>query len=44
MSKFYEMAKANYPDKWNISMLRNLVAKGRITAEEFFEITGEAYE
>ena len=43
MSKFYEMAKQNYPDVWNIEMLRRLVSKGRITAEEFLEITGEDY-
>ena len=43
MSKYYEMAKAYYPTKWNIAMLRNLVAKGRLTEEEFAEITGENY-
>lgn len=42
-NKFYEMAKANFPKLWNIEMLRNLVVKGRITAEQFEEITGEPY-
>lgn len=44
MNKIYEMAKKNYPRLWNIDMLRNLVTKGRITAEQFEEITGEVYE
>ena len=44
MSKAYEMAKEYYPDKWNKEMLKNLVAKGRLTAEEYREITGEEYE
>lgn len=45
MSKvFYEMAKRNYPNLWNITMLRTFVQLGRITAEEFKEITGEDYE
>lgn len=41
MSKYAEIAKKNYPDNWSIEMLRNLVEKGRITAEEFKEITGQ---
>ena len=44
MNKIYELAKKNYPTLWNIDMLRNLVAKGRITEEQFNEITGEDYE
>lgn len=44
MNKIYELAKKNYPDLWNIDMLRNLVAKGRLTEEQFREITGEDYE
>lgn len=43
-SNYYEMAKKNYPDLWNKEMLRRLAQKGRITAEEYEEITGEAYE
>lgn len=45
MSKvFYNMAKKNYPNNWNIEMLRNFVALGRITPEEYEEITGDQYE
>lgn len=44
MSKIYDLAKKNYPELWNIEMLRNLVAKGRITEEQFEEITGEPYD
>lgn len=44
MNKIYEMAKKNYPRLWNIDMLRTLVVKGRITPEQFKEITGEDYE
>ena len=44
MNKIYEMAKKNYPRLWNIDMLRALVEKGRITREQFKEITGEDYE
>lgn len=39
---YYEMAKRNYPDNWNIEMLRKLVQRGRITAEQFTEITGRS--
>lgn len=45
MSKtFYEMAKKNYPTLWNIEMLRNFTRLGRITPEQFGEITGEPYD
>lgn len=44
MNKIYEMAKKNYPRLWNIDMLRTLVYKGRITPEQFKEITGEDYD
>lgn len=44
MNKIAELAKKNYPDQWNIEMVRNLVVKGRITEEEYEEITGEIYE
>lgn len=44
MNKIYEMAKKNYPRLWNINMLRTLVKKGRITPEQFKEITGEDYD
>lgn len=42
MSKsFYEMAKENYPHNWNLEMLKKLVKKGRLTKEEFKQITGD---
>lgn len=40
---YYEMAKRNYPDLWNVEMLRKFVQKGRITEAQFEEITGEEY-
>ena len=38
-----EMAKSNYPDLWNKNMLRKLVERGRISEDEYIEITGEKY-
>ena len=38
----YEMAKAYYPRLWDKSRLEALVAAGRLTQEEYQEITGEA--
>ena len=40
---YFELAKKNYPDNWNIDMLRRLVERGRISEEEFCQITGETY-
>ena len=40
----YEMAKKYYPVMWDINRLRKLVALGKLTEEEFEEITGEDYE
>lgn len=43
-SEYFELVKEKYDSgKWGKKMLRALVAAGRITAEEFEEITGEAY-
>lgn len=44
-SKKFELVKKYY-DKglWKIGAVRNAVIKGWITAEEFKEITGEAFE
>lgn len=39
----FEMAKAYYPEKWNKEMIRNLTARGRLTQEQYEEITGEPY-
>ena len=38
----YKMAKAYYPRLWDKSRLEILVAAGRLTQEEYQEITGEA--
>ena len=43
-SEFFALVKEKYDSgKWSEKMLRALTAAGRITAEEFEEITGEAY-
>lgn len=45
MSKYYKIVKNNY-DKgfWSIDRVRDAVTMGWITAEEFYDITGEPYE
>lgn len=44
-SKKYETVKKYYKTGfWSIERVRNAVVKEWITAEEFQEITGEAYE
>ena len=45
MSSKYSKVKGYY-DKgfWSVSQVRNAVVKGWITADEFYEITGEEYE
>ena len=44
-SKKFETVKKFYDGGlWGISRVRAAVVKGWITEEEFFEITGEAYE
>ena len=45
MSPMYNKIKTYYEKGlWNLVMVRNAVVKGKITAEEFKEITGESYE
>ena len=45
MSPKYMKVKMYYDrGLWSIDKVRNAVVKGWITAEEFEEITGEAYE
>lgn len=45
MSKrFYEIAKKNYPENWNIEMVKHLAELGRITIAEYKDITGKDYE
>ena len=39
----YELAKKYYPRLWNKSRLRALVEAGKLTEEQYEEITGEAY-
>lgn len=39
----FELAKMYYPRLWDKSRLEALVEAGRLTAEQYAEITGEAY-
>ena len=44
MSKMYEKIKEYYnTGLWSEERVRNMVVKGVITEEEFYEITGEIY-
>ena len=44
-SKMYDDIKKWYDDHfWSKKKVRNAVAKGKITEEEYEEITGEPYE
>lgn len=44
MSKMYEKIKEYYDSGlWSKERVRNMVIKGIITEEEFYEITGEFY-
>ena len=44
MSKMYEKIKKYYnTGLWSEERVRNMVIKGIITEEEFYEITGEFY-
>lgn len=38
-----EMAKDYYPNLWSIERLKTLVKAGKISADDFKEITGEDY-
>ena len=44
MSKFEKVKRYYEKGYWTIDMVRNAVIKGWITAAQFEEITGEAYE
>lgn len=44
MKSVYELAKEYYPKRWNKDRLRALVAAGKLTEEQYEEITGEVYE
>lgn len=39
----FDLAKKNYGRTWTIEMIAALVVKGKLTAAEYQEITGEAY-
>jgi len=44
MSKMYEKIKEYYnTGLWSEERVRNMVVKGVITEEEFYDITGEFY-
>ena len=44
MSKMYEKVKSYYDTGlWSEERVRNMVIKGIITEEEYYEITGEFY-
>ena len=44
-SRLFNKIKSYYDNKqWTKQMVYNVVAKGAITAEEYEEITGEAYD
>lgn len=43
MFDWCEKIKRWYPVLWNLQMVRSAVEKGKITPEEFREITGEPY-
>ncbi len=40
----YELAKKYYPTYWDLDRLKSLVAKGKLTEDEYKEITGLDYE
>ncbi len=40
----FEMAKKYYPTLWNIDRIKTLVKRGKLTPEEYKEITGEEYD
>jgi len=41
----FEQIKKWYEEgRWTKAMVKNAVTKGKITAEQYFEITGEVYE
>lgn len=43
MSKWYKIAKSNYQSgKWTLAMLKAVLAKGRITQDEYNEIVGDS--
>jgi hypothetical protein len=43
-SHWFKKIQGYFPTMWNLTMVKNAVAKGKITVEEYEEITGEKYE
>jgi uncharacterized XkdX family phage protein len=42
---WYQKIKEYFEKRlWNLEMVKNAVAKGKITADEFEQITGEKYQ
>lgn len=41
MESVFDLAKRYYPRLWDKSRLKTLVETGRLTAEEYQEITGD---
>ena len=39
----FELAQKYYPTLWSKDRLKALVAAGKLTPEEYLEVTGEAY-
>lgn len=39
-----ELAKKYYPDLWDIDRIKALVKAGKLTKEEYKEVTGETYK
>ena len=39
----FELAQKYYPTLWPLDRLKTLVAAGKLTADEYQAITGEAY-
>lgn len=39
----FDLAKKNYGRTWTIEMIAALVGKGKLTPDEYREITGQAY-
>ena len=40
MSRWYKLAKAYYPDKWNRPMVDRLFEEGKLTQEEYDDVVG----
>lgn len=43
MSVAFDMAQKYYPDRWTKEQLIKMVEAGKLSADEYEEITGEKY-